>query len=245
MSYDHNTSKYIPGWLGFMGNGIAPSASLWLSDITGSPPLWAGGISLGDTILSSLKEYAMFYKYARVYASSCHLEVYNGQFYTGYTSPATERYAAEPLLVNCITLPLTVSGLFEDDNGPLVMNSYSPAQLMQYPRMKYRYLGGTTNSTVLGHFKTYGKTKTMLGYSKLEDNQECNCTLKYDSLTSSDWENPNAGWYHYFRFDLPVFRDNPPGSSGVQTHTFRYIVKMKYYVELFGYRFLVPQAMTS
>lgn len=237
-----NTSAptYTPAYLSIMGNGIAPMASAWVSDISSSSPAWTNTISSNDTILSGLLEYTQLYKYARVFASSLHLEVYAAN-----NTVSTSGNFIQPIIVGMIALPLVVSSdgggyPIERENTPLVLNALSQAQLINMPRYKYRYQGGAGNSTVLGHYKSYGKTKWMLGYKKLQDNQEINCTMDKSSGLSApaDWSNPSAGWYYYIRFDCPQI-------TGISaTVELRYIIKMKFYIELFGYRFMYPQVMT-
>lgn len=228
----------------FHGNGISPNASVWISDLNNNAPNQTLGtnITTGDTLLSGLKEYSNFYKYARIYASSLHLEVFNDN-----SNIQTTSVQAAPIIVGLITLPIRVassaapynSGI-EFQNTPYYLNSVGIDKLIQYPRYKYKYLGDNNNSTVLGYFKSYGKTKTMLGYSRLEDNQGVNCFLGYDSSTGTHYTNPTgACWYHYVRFDAPQLKT----ATANETCTVRYIVKMKYYVELFGYRMLYPDTM--
>lgn len=226
---------YTPWVLPVMGNGIAPLATDWYTSITGSSPYWSSTITTGDQLLTGLKEYSNFYKYARIYGSSLHLEVYNNTF-----RAAGSQETSAPIIVSLVPLPLIVANHgIEAQNTPYELDQKSISQLIQYPHFKYRYQGTESNSTVLGHYKAYAKTKTMLGYSKLEDNQGVNCSLTYDSTTGSQYANPDVGWYFYVRADANQLNE----ATSNTTLTFRYIIKMKFYVELFGYRFLTSDPL--
>lgn len=209
----------LPIW----GNGITGPLT---ADINGIP-------NPGDKYPIGVEQYANFYQYYRVLGASCKVQINNsgatpnGSFYCALLSAQGRPYDTN-----------TNSNYYKITNA-------DTENLISFPGCSWRLVSQQNGSRQNVFLKRWTKTKNILGIKDIRDNDDTAGTLPLtrDAATGGDaqWgqnpSNQDFSWFFLLRID-------PNLSSTIAAGTVQIIVKVKYYVQLFGRdynnQFVVP-----
>lgn len=206
-----------PWVLGYNGNGICC-------------PETSGAVvpSTGDSYPLGLSQYAGFYKYYKVLGSSIKVNINNT------ASGASQAWT-------CLLAAQGLNGDTDSDSNYQTMLGASPQDLISYPGASWRIVSTAAGSQSNIFLKGFRKTKTMLGRKDIRDNDDVQGLLPGTDTSNVNGRNPegagagagySGSWFWMIKID--------PTEIGNQTEgAYQVIVKIKYYVQLYGRDFNV------
>lgn len=201
-----------------------------LSDSNYNLPIWGMGITTpltisptglptpGDKLPLGVEQYANFYQNYRVLGASCKVQINNA----GSTSGGSF-YA---VLISSQGIPYNSDS---DSNYTKLINT-ATEDMISFPGASWRLISQQNGNRQNVFLKRWTKTKTILGIKDVRDNDE---TYGYLPGRDSNYlygRNPNdhdLNWFFLLRLD-------PNLSSTIAAGTVQIILKVKYYVQLFG-----------
>lgn len=213
-----------------------------LTDSNYNLPIWGNGITgplttdadgglpnPGDKYPLGVEQYAKFYQYYRVLGASCKIQINNG----GSASPVGSFYCA---LVSAQGRPYDSS---PNSNYQKLISS-TTEDLISFPGCSWRLVSQQNGSRQNVFLKRFTKTKSILGVKDLRDNDGVVGKLPNTNSSIDFGLNPlapDSSWFFLLRID-------PNLASTVSANTVQIILKVKYYVQLFGRdynnQFVVP-----
>lgn len=173
----------------------------------------------GDLYPLGLSQYAGFYKYYKVLGSSIKVNISSNA--TGLIQAWTSLLAAQGL-----------NGDTDTSSNYMTMLNADPQDLISYPGCSWRILSSQSGSQSNIFLKGFRKTKTMLGRKDIRDNDDCQGLLPGTDDTYPNGSNPssatNSGsWFWMIKID-------PTENASIAEGSYQVIVKIKYYVQLYG-----------
>lgn len=200
-----------PWVIGYNGNGITcPETSG-----TNIP-------QTGDVYPLGLSQYSNFYKFYKVLGSSIKVNIAANQ--TGLIQAWTTLLAAQGLNGDTDTL----------SNWQVMLNA-DPQDLMSYPGASWRILSSQSGSQSNIFLKGFRKTKSMLGRKDIRDNDDVQGLLPGTDTAAPNGANPDmtsgsnysGNWFWMIKID-------PTENGNISEGSYQVIVKIKYYVQLYG-----------
>lgn len=200
-----------PWVLGYNGNGITCPES---GPLSAQP---------GEIYPLGLSQYSNFYKYYKVLGSSIKVNISSNA--TGLIQAWTTLLAAQGQAKNNSS---------STTNWSVMLNA-DPQDLMSYPGASWRILSAQSGSQSNIFLKGFRKTKTMLGRKDIRDNDDCQGVLP-GTGSDPDGRNPystalpdpeSGSWFWMIKID-------PTENGNVSEGSYQVIVKIKYYVQLYG-----------
>lgn len=214
-SPDITTGNY---WtFGFNGNGITCPATI------GPSP------AAGEEYPLGLLQYASFYNYYKVLGASIKVQINN-------TAGAASTTAQGPAFC-CL---LAGQGELGASTNWSTYLTAETRDLIAYPGCSWKIMSQQTGSQSTIWLKNFRKTKSMLGRKDIRDNLDCQGMLPLISSgginPSAPGENPrnsslsggSGSWFYMIRIDPALTTGDVPAN------TYQVIVKIKYYVQLYG-----------
>lgn len=177
-----------------------------------------GGPNPGDKYPLGLDQYANFYQYYRVLGASCKVQINNagsanmGSFYCALLSAQGNAYDAST-----------------NSNYQKLINA-DTENLISYPGCSWRLVSQQNGNGQNVFLKRWTKTKTILGIKDIRDNDDTYGDLPRTDNNQSLGNNPSSEegtWFFLLRID-------PNLSSTMSAGTVQIILKVKYYVQLYG-----------
>lgn len=212
-----NSNYNLPIW----GNGLCGPLTV-NSSFPQSP-------NPGDKFPIGLEQYANFYQYYRVLGASCKVQINasgatpNGSFYCALLSAQGRPYDTS-----------TTSNYQKLTNA-------DTENLISFPGCSWRLVSQQNGSRQNVFLKRWTKTKSIIGVKDIRDNDETVGLLPNTNENAFPWGNnpstEDGSWFFLLRID-------PNLSSTITAGTVQIILKVKYYVQLFGRdynnQFVVP-----
>lgn len=208
---------YIVSLPGIAGGGDW-DLGLWGNGIT--CPLSSGPPGNGQSYPLGLYEYSQFYKYYKVLGSSIKVQINNAS--------TTQNMSFYCVLLASQGIPYNT----DTDSNYYQIQDSTTTDLVSYPGASWKLVSNYNGSSNNVYLKGFRKTKTMLGIKDVRDVDETQGLLISQPGTSNEHGlNPgenDSSWFYYLRIDPS---DN---TSGTSPDDITVIVKMKYYVQLYG-----------
>lgn len=202
-------------------------------------PIWGTGIccpltastggtpSSGDIYPLGVVQYSDLYQYYKVMGASCKVQINNSTLVSG-DSTATAQSSALCAL-------LAVQGVpYSTDTGSNYQKiiAADTQDLVSYPHCSWNLVSHNVGSRQNIYLKKFVKTKTMIGVKDVLDVDELQGLLPNNTSSSLSPRGTNptsddSNFFFYLRIDPSVTAITPSSS-------FQIVLKMKYYVMLYG-----------
>lgn len=198
----------------FLGNSLIPN-----------PAVTTGVITAGDIWCSGVAEYSAFYNKYRVLGASIKIQI---------TAISANN------VLRAVLLPVALGGA-ESGGGSSVatrvaeLDALTYDQLAQQPFAQSKTIGLATGGNSARWFKSFRKTKYMLGIKDIRDQD--NTLLQLPDTNGSNGSiatTDSNAWFYYLR----IFN-----SASATAQTVEVQVRLKYYTQLTGRTNWVPVAV--
>lgn len=208
--------------LGIWGNGLTCPLSI---NPSGNP-------SVGDKYPLGLEQYSSFYQYYKVLGASCKVQINNGTTISG-DSVSTSNASYYCALLSAQGTPYDTD---TDSNWYKMANS-DTENLISFPGCSWRLVSNSVGSRSNQFLKRWTKTKSILGVKDVKDIDDLQ---GYLPGSESDFPNgrnpsqsdaPNGGSDHNWFFMLRI---DPNIAATIPANAVSIVLKVKYYVQLYG-----------
>lgn len=217
--------------------GANYNIGIWGAGITCPFSTITSGVpSPGDLYPLGLTQYSEFYKYYKVLGCSAKVQINSSTTISGDSS-ATASASYFCSLVAATGSPYST----DSDSNWVTMVNASTQDLISYPGCSWKLLSGTTGNNQNAYLKGWRKTKNMISVKDVRDCDELQGLLPGTDGIYPNGRNPgfpDSSWFWLLRID-PNLTVNIPANS------FQIVIKLKYYVQLYGRDFNVQTAVPA
>lgn len=202
--------------LGIWGTGLTAPFS------TGVVP------AAGDLYPLGLSQYSNFYQFYKVLGASIKVQINSSTTISGDSTATTQASYF-------CSLSAAQGDPYDTDIGSnyFKMSNITTQDLISYPGTSWRLASQSMGNRQNVFLKAFRKTKSMLGIKDMRDAVMCQGFLPGTEASYPNGRNPTASdsydnnWFYIIRVDPNISNPIPAGS-------FQMIVKVKYYVQLYG-----------
>lgn len=212
-------------------SGANYNLAIWGTGITCPLGTNTNGVPAnGDIFPLGLEEYSTFYQYYKVLGASCTVQINSSTTISG-DSTATSQASYFCSLTSAQGTPYDS----DTDSNYYKMVNTTTENLISYPTTSWKLMSLTTGSRQNIYLKRFGKTKSIIGVKDVRDIDNLQGLLPNTDTGAPNGRNPaslsssdnDQNWFFLLRID-------PNLAVNIPVNSFQIILKMKYYVQLYG-----------